>query len=99
MNPRFLVYQRFGECVSLVEDATLDLVRLAGDAWDEGFVDLLADMRIHELGTSRSEDGKGARARDTPSPGQDPLPLCDRQLAQVGYPSGASSEVQWPIRR
>jgi hypothetical protein len=41
--------------VSVVEDATLDLVRLAQEAWDEDFSDLLADMRIHELGTSRWE--------------------------------------------
>jgi hypothetical protein len=47
--------QRFGERVSLVEDATLDLVRLAREAWDEDFGDLLGDMRIHELGISRWE--------------------------------------------
>ena len=54
-NQRWGGYQRFGERVSLVEDATLDLVKLAREAWDEDFGDLLAEMRIHELGTSRWE--------------------------------------------
>jgi hypothetical protein len=47
--------QRFGERVPMGQDATLDLVRLAREAWDEDFGDLLGDMRMHELGVSRWE--------------------------------------------
>ena len=52
---RWMSYERFGDRVSLIEDATVDLRRFADEAWAEDMSDLLADMRIHGLGTSREE--------------------------------------------
>ena len=54
-NKRWESYERFGERVSLMEDATLDLLRLAQEAWAEDFSDLLAEMRQAALGTTRWE--------------------------------------------
>jgi hypothetical protein len=54
-DQRWVSYERFGERVSRVEDATLDLLGLAQEAWAEDFSDLLADMRQAGLGTTRWE--------------------------------------------
>jgi hypothetical protein len=50
---RWVSYERFGDRVSLVEDATLSLIALAEETWAEDLIDLLADMRMGGIGVSR----------------------------------------------
>jgi hypothetical protein len=60
-NQRWVSYERFGERVSLVEDATRDLLGLAQETWAEDLSDLLADMRQAGLGTTRWEPASAPR--------------------------------------
>jgi hypothetical protein len=48
-------YEHHAHSVSIVDDATMDLLALADETASEGLVDLLADMRIAGLGVSRWE--------------------------------------------
>jgi hypothetical protein len=54
-DERWVSFEHHGHRVSVVDDATLDLLRLAEDAAAEDLLDLLADMRIAGLGVSRWE--------------------------------------------
>jgi hypothetical protein len=51
---RWVSYEHHGHIVSVLSDATMELLELAGDA-AEDLVDLLADMRIAGLGVTRWE--------------------------------------------
>jgi hypothetical protein len=50
---RWVAAEHHGHVVSLVRDATLDLLQLAKWAAEEGLIELLSDMGIAGLGVSR----------------------------------------------
>jgi hypothetical protein len=50
---RWVAAEHHGQVVSLVRDATLDLLSLAEEAAREGLIELLSDMGIAGLGASR----------------------------------------------
>jgi hypothetical protein len=45
--------EHHGHAVSLTEDATMDLLKLAAETADDGFIELLGDMGIARVGVSR----------------------------------------------